>query len=130
MALQAHKREWSTKTFSGFYEKTPERRVNLTFIKDHLSFLYDAEQCLLIDAGITLLHAGFNDVFQCGKLCRCNCTQDQKIEIKLKVHSYQKPRADLANKLSETHLFFFWLQQIKSSTGGDQMYVRMQQWAS
>lgn len=35
--LQAHKREWFTKTFSGFYGKMPERRVNPTFIKDHLS---------------------------------------------------------------------------------------------
>lgn len=40
--LQAHKREWLTKTFSSFYEKMPERHVNPTFIKGHLSGLYDA----------------------------------------------------------------------------------------
>lgn len=27
---------------SGFYEKMPERHVKPTFIKDHLSCLYDA----------------------------------------------------------------------------------------
>lgn len=40
--LQAHQGEWLTQTFLGFYEKTPERHVNHTFIKDHLSSLYDA----------------------------------------------------------------------------------------
>lgn len=40
--LQAHQGERLTEPFSGFYEKTPVRHVNHTFIKDHLSSLYDA----------------------------------------------------------------------------------------
>lgn len=40
--LQAFQGEWLTETFLGFYEKTPERHVNHTFIKDHLGSLYDA----------------------------------------------------------------------------------------